>query len=369
MAAPIRVLHIIDHLGSGGAQEVVLDLARHLDPNRFEVEVWALHGRGSYFEELEALGISVRSLVNSKYNPWLPLGMWRALRAQTYDILHLHLSFSTLLGGFLGRLSGASRIVVTIHALRNQSLPWVFPMWGVLSPLYTRFVAEVRRSVDELRESGIPQEKIALIILGTDKARMGELVPTEPLDSLPAGEGPVLLNIARLHPHKGQRYMIDAMPKIVSEFPAARLLLVGDGPQLSLLQRDVERLGLQDSVLLLGFRRDLEALYAGCDLFVMPSVREGMGLVTIQALAMGKPVVATDVGAISEAVIPGRTGLLVSPRDPDALAKACIRLLRDKDMSERFGKQGRAFVREHFALETMVDGYEKLYTSLCDSGG
>jgi len=363
----VKVLHIIDHLGSGGAQEIVLDLARYLDHAEFDLQVWCLHGYGSYFNELRALGIPVKSLSRWKFNPFIPLSLWYGLRKEQFDILNLHLSFSTFLGGVLGRLAGVSKIVVTIHALKNQSRLWVFPMWGLLSSLYDKFIAEVAYSVKELRESGIASEKIAFIRLGTKKAVVDSDVSDAPLSVghwAVNGENPILLNIARLHEHKGQIYLIRAMESVIQQMPAAKLLIVGDGPLEAVLETEIKRLHLENSVFLLGFRRDLEALYSSCDVFVMPSVHEGMGVAIIQAMAYEKPVIASDVGAIPEAVRPGETGVLVPPGDPAALALAILDLLGNPERLHCLGKQAQAFVREEFLLGNMIRGYTALYRSL-----
>lgn len=365
MADRVKILHLIDHLASGGAQEVILGLARYLDRAQFDMHVWCLHGHGSYLKELQSLGVKVRSLSPWKFNPLLPLWLWLCLRRERYDILHLHLSFSTFLGGIAGRLTGIPNIIVTIHALKNQSLPWVFPLWKSLAPLYDKFVAEVDRSVDELRVTGIPPNKIALIRLGTEKAETISSKSHSSVDHWAVdGKNPIILNIARLHKHKGQLYLIRAMVEVVHKIPSAKLLVVGDGPMRSTLEREIRNLQLESSVFLLGFRRDLEALYSNCDVFVLPSVHEGMGLATVQAMAYGKPVIASAVGAISEAVLPGQTGVLVPPRDPGALAQAIISLLRDVETRCRLGRQAQSYVQSKFRLSRMVQEYEMLYRDL-----
>jgi glycosyltransferase involved in cell wall biosynthesis len=327
--------------------------------------VWCLHGRGFYLDALQGHGTAARSLSPRKYDPLIFLKLWLGLRRERYDILHLHLSFSTLFGGIAGRLAHVPNVIVTIHGLKNQSLPWIFPLWKALAPLYRRFVAEVELSVEELLETGIPPHKVAFIRLGTTKV---DVVPSEAPPTVDHrgvnGTDPIILNIARLHPHKGQIYLVRAMRDVVGEIPSAKLLVVGDGPIRSVLEREIQELQLERSVYLLGFRRDLEALYSSCDIFVLPSVREGMGLATIQAMAYGKPVIACDVGAVSEAVRPHRTGMLVAPEDPDALARAIISLLRDAEARERLGRAARSFAQSRFSLDRMVSEYDALYSEL-----
>ena len=279
------------------------------------------------------------------------------------------MSFSIFLGGIAGRLAGVPHIIATIHALKNQSLPWVFPLWKLLAPLYDKFVAEVDYSVNELEDAGIPPARITLIRLGTKIVDSTLFEHHSSVSHLAVdGENPIILNIARLHKHKGQRYLIQAMAKVIREVPSAKLLIVGDGPLEADLMKEIQRLQLEDSVFLLGFRRDLESLYSNCDIFVLPSVREGMGLATIQAMTYGKPVVASNVGAISEAVRPDQTGMLVPPGDSEALAQAIITLLRDTETRERLGRQSQSFVRNKFRLDRMVHEYQVLYQTLLTQG-
>lgn len=368
MHPTVRIVHLIDHLGAGGAQEFLLSLVRTIDRSRFPMEVCTLHGWGPYAEELEALHIPVCSLSGSKFNPFMPFHLWRFLRRPNYAILHLHLSASILLGCLVGRLARALKIIATVHALRNQSLPWVFPLYGLLSRLIDKVVAEVSLSRRELTEAGVPGDKIETIILGTEttapaNADGDRASKVRGEFGIAQGE-PLILNIARLHKHKGQIYLLRMMRELLREWPSAKLLIVGDGPLRTSLQKTAIELSLANHVIFAGFRRDLPDLYSACDLVVVPSVREGLGMTTIQAMAWGKPVVAFAVGALSEAVIDGQTGYLVPVKDHGALLRAIATLLGDPVLRTSMGSQAKALVEERFALHAMVRGYERLYESL-----
>lgn len=364
----IRIVHVIDHLGAGGAQEFLLNLVGATSRSRFRMEVCTLHGWGPYAEELETLRIPVYSLSGSKFDPFIPFRLWRFLSHTRYGILHLHLSASILFGCLAGRLARVPKIIATIHALRNQSLPWVFPLYGLLSRLMDRLVAEASLSRRELAEAGVPDEKIETIILGTDTT----LAANASADRASkvrrefgiAQEEPLILNIARLHKHKGQIHLLRVMKELLREWPSAKLLIVGDGPLRTSLEKAARQLSLTNDVIFAGFRRDLADLYSACDLVVVPSVKEGLGMTTIQAMAWGKPVVAFEVGALSEAVIDGETGYLVPAKDHEALLRAIAALLGDPVLRVSLGSQAKALVEEKFALHTMVKEYERLYESL-----
>lgn len=370
MEPKIRVLHVIDHLGAGGAQDLLLEIVKNINRSRFEMEVCCLHGWGAYADEIRDLGVHVYSLSERRLNPFIPFSLWRLLVSNRYDILNSHLSASTLLSGIIGWLAEVPGLVVTIHALKNQSLPWVFPLWGMLSPLFDKFVAEVQLSKEELIESGVPEDKIEYIQIGTDffnKADIYERKDRERTvrEEFNIGEkDPLILNIARLHKHKGHIHLIKAMGDVAQEMPTAKLLIVGDGPMRPTLEGSTAQLGLTQNVIFAGFRRDLMALYSTCDVLVMPSIKEALGITTIQAMACGKPVVACNVGAMSEAIIHSNTGLLVPPKDPSALAQALIRLIKEPLLKRELGLRAKAFVRENFNLEALIHKYEEMYRTL-----
>jgi len=163
---------------------------------------------------------------------------------------------------------------------------------------------------------------------------------------------------------KGQTYLVQAWPSVLKREPRALLLLVGDGPEERLLRSRAAELGLGGSVRFLGFRQDIPSLLALAEALVLPSLNEGFGLVLLEAMAMGKPVVASAVGGIPEVVLDGRTGLLVPPADPEALAVAILRLLEDPRAAQRLGEAGRERARESFSREAFIQAHRKLYGEL-----
>ncbi len=364
----IRILQVIDNLGAGGAQELLLGLGKHINKGEFQLDVCCLHGTGMYAKEIGDLGLQVYSLSHIKSNPLIPLLLLKLIRGKGYQILHLHLEASTICGAIAGRLGGTPRIVATIHGLREQFPSWFLPLCATLSPLFDKFVAEVQLSRKELIEEGIPEAKIEYIPIGTDFFDRINRENRRAIlrDEFGIDEGtPLILSIARLHKHKGHIYLIKAMADVVRKVPAAKLMIVGDGPMRPALEKATAQLGLTRNVIFAGFRRDLMALYSACDVLAMPSVREALGIVTIQAMACARPVVAFNVGAMSEAIIHGDTGLLVPPRDASALAQALVRLLKEPLLRKELGLRAKAFVRENFDLKALVRKYEELYKALC----
>ena len=166
---------------------------------------------------------------------------------------------------------------------------------------------------------------------------------------------PVVGNVAALVPHKGQRHLIEAAHLVVQEVPDARFVILGEGELREQLERQVREHHLEKHVLLPGFRTDVLGCIKGFDLFAMSSVTEGLGTSLLDAMACGRPIVATRAGGIPEVVEDGETGLLVPPRDHAAMAQAIVRLLANEAIAARgWARPGLARVRERFTVERMV---------------
>ncbi len=175
---------------------------------------------------------------------------------------------------------------------------------------------------------------------------------------------PVIVNVGALVGHKGQRFLIDAMPLVLREVADAHLVIFGDGDLRAPLEKQIKQLNLGKRVLMPGFREDVLSLMKSADLFVMSSVTEGLGSAVLDAMAMGHAVVGTRAGGIPEAVIPDETGLLVEPADPKALAQAIVRLLKDAELRRQFGDAGRQRVAAHFGVDQLVEGTLDVYRTV-----
>jgi glycosyltransferase involved in cell wall biosynthesis len=193
---------------------------------------------------------------------------------------------------------------------------------------------------------------------------VNEGIDLERVDAAPPGNlheelwlprhAPIVGNVAALVPHKGQRHLIDAAAIVVRQIPDARFVIAGEGELRHALERQIRDRHLEKHVILLGFRPDVLSLHKVFDVFVMSSVTEGLGTSLLDAMACGKPVVATEAGGIPEVVEDGLTGLLVPVRDPEAMAAAIIRLLHDAGLRRQMGEAAILSVRERFSVERMV---------------
>jgi glycosyltransferase involved in cell wall biosynthesis len=168
---------------------------------------------------------------------------------------------------------------------------------------------------------------------------------------------PIVLTVARLDQQKGHTVLFEA----IRELPDVLFVLAGDGPERAVLEAKARELGIDDRVVLLGHRSDIRDLLAACDLFVLPSNYEALGLAVLEAMAAGRAVVATAVGGIPEAVLNGVTGVLVRPRDPSALASAIRTLLADPVLAHSMGAAGMSRVQQEFSSATMVQRVTRIY--------
>jgi len=177
---------------------------------------------------------------------------------------------------------------------------------------------------------------------------------------------PLVGAIGRLVWQKGFPFFIRAASYVLRTIPEAKFLLVGDGPLRSELEDMIEELGLAENFVLAGFREDIPEVLAALDVLVLSSLREGLPMILLEGMAMARPVVATDIEGISEVVEHNRTGILVPPKDPQALAEGIITLLRDRDKARRMGQAGRKRVEERFSVEEMVRRTQEVYESVLE---
>ena len=209
---------------------------------------------------------------------------------------------------------------------------------------------------------GVPGVRAVTVHEGIDIERV-EAAPPATLheDFWLPHQAPIVGNVAALVPHKGQRHLVEAARVVLPQVPDARFVIAGEGELRPALERQIKDHHLEKHVLLAGFRPDVLSLHKAFDIFVMSSVTEGLGTSLLDAMAAGKPVVATDTGGIPEVVIHGQTGLLVPPRDHEALAQAIVTLLKNDTLRRTMGEAGRTRARTMFSADRMVQDTLRVY--------
>lgn len=278
------------------------------------------------------------------------------------DVVHAHDPHGVAMAA-LALSMGTSRISPALIATRRVDFPI---KQNALSRWKYRQVDCFICASDAIRRilaaDGLPESRLVTVYEGIDIERV-EAAPPIDLHAelwLPH-HAPIIGNVAALVPHKGQRHLLDAAALVVRQAPDARFVIAGDGELRGSLERLIKEQSLDKHVFLLGFRPDVLSVHQAFDIFVMSSVTEGLGTSLLDAMACGKPVVATTAGGMPEVVADGKTGILVPPRDHRAMASAIIRLLGDESLRRDMGAAGRARVRQHFSVEEMVRGTMAVY--------
>ena len=367
-----RVVYLSHAFMVGGAEEMVLNLVRHL-PDRFEPAVVCINRAGPIGEEIRTTGVPFRvlGLNPGMRHPWHVAGIARHLRELRPDIVHTFLLTASVYGRLAAILAGVPVIVGTEvniyerkqshHALAERLL-----MYG------TDRVIVSAESVRDfyIRQVHAAPSKVDVIYNAVD---WSQLHTTTSRDAMRAAIGvpvdaPVAGIIARLTEQKAHRYLFDAMAS-TPDLSSMHLVVVGDGELRDDLRAHVDRLGLSRRVHFLGARRDLGDLLGAIDVFVMPSLWEGLPLSMVLAMGAGLPVVATRVAGIPEVVEDGATGVLVPPADVTALGSALARLVRDPALRQSMGAAASAFVRPRFGVDGYVDAVTGLYDRLLAGAG
>jgi glycosyltransferase involved in cell wall biosynthesis len=217
---------------------------------------------------------------------------------------------------------------------------------------------------------GIPAERIFVVHSGIDPDRFVNESSEHLISEFGIkSDEKIVINVAHLAGHKGQKYLVRAIPAVLERFPRARFFIVGGGELMEELKALAVSIGLNEELVFTGFREDVGAFYRLADLFVMSSVQEGLGTAVLDAMALGKPVVATHSGGIPEIIQDGQTGRLVTPADPAALAEGIIELLTNAEQAKRMASRGKEVVKRNFSVDAMVDKNIEVYQEILGSRG
>ena len=363
-----KVLHVITDTNIGGAGRYLLNLVSYSDPSRFEMAV-ACPGGGKLQRQLLDLGIRVYELAGGEKSLRLAdINQVRHIKAQENPaVVHTHASFS---GRIAGKLSGC-QVVFTRHGIGKVKKDTLHRfMAHVTTKLFTDAVIAVSRAVKvSMIDTGFPADMIKTIHNGIDLKGYDEVAPTLRVKYNISKDESIIGTVARLVPEKGCEYGIKAMPHILKEFPDTRLIIVGDGPLRPTLEELCRELGVADRIMFLGYRKDVEGLVADFDIFMMPSLTEGLSLALLEVMALGKPSVATEVGGTPEVIRSGTNGLLVPSKDERALARAVGDLLSSEIQAQKMGMMAKETVAKGFTAKLMADKTMDVYDEILRKAG
>jgi glycosyltransferase involved in cell wall biosynthesis len=357
------ILHLIETSGPGGAEKILISLVEHLHKEQYRSIVCLLE-HGWLSSQLKARDVQTYVIpqrssldINWLYN------LIVIIRRHKVNLIHSH---EFTMNTYACIVSAFTRIplIATVHGknyygdkLRRR----VF--YRFVSMKAIRMVAVSKNIKDFLvKEIGVEERRITTIYNGIDEKHHCYEDEEQFRENLLIKENvPIIGTVGNLYPIKGHTYLLKAAVKVVSVFPDATFLIAGRGELLGKLQEEANQLNIKKNVRFLGFREDISRILPLMDLFVLPSLSEGLSVALLEAMRAGKPTIATKVGGNAEVIIEGETGLLVPAEDHLSLAGSIIYLLKDKELAQRMGKAGRTRVEREFSLGRMVENYQELY--------
>ena len=364
----LRVLHVVFSLDSGGLENGVVNLCNRLSPERFAPAICTFFGGGALESRVDRSRVEFFNVQRRwKNDPTLPLRLALQLRRRRFEIVHTH-SWGTLVEGVLA--AKLARVPIVVHGehglLDGQRRHIVMQRWlwsatdqllSVSAPLADRMSRLV----------GLPRHNIDVVTNGVDTDRFrpaGDLQAERRASFGLPPQGLLLGMVARLVPVKNCLGVIQAVARLRHEGLHVSLALAGDGPLRDELVRAAHDLRIDDCVYFLGNIIDVDRLYQAIDIFVLNSHSEGMSNTILEAMASGRPIVATDVGSNPELVVAGRTGMLVPADDVGILTDTLMDLIRNPDMRKELGVAARRRAEDEYSLDRMVHKYESVYERL-----
>ena len=360
----MKVLQLISSGGYYGAENMLLNLCASQETAGCQnslVLFYNVHAPNvEFYERARRRGLSVRMVHCQGRADWRAVQQIEEyIQEDEIDLLHTH-GYKADLYGYMAARRSRKPIVATCHNwVGGTAALGIYNRLDRMALKRFHGLAAVSDSVAQrLLDSGVSAKKIRTIANGIDVQTF------EHAHALPAFNfdgSKVIGMVARLDLQKGFEHLLRAARDLCVAFPALKVVIVGDGPDRKAIEDMIQRFGLQSNVILAGQHSDMPGIYAAMDVFVLPSLNEGLPMTILEAMAASKPVIATRVGAIPSVIRDGETGLLVDPGDTYGLRNAVARLLSAPDLCHRIGAAGHAWVSRHYTSEIMALKYRQMY--------
>lgn len=364
----MKTLHINTERTWRGGEQQTLYLLRSLKERRIKSHLACQPGSPMEKKALEA-GVEVFPIaMRGEVDLPASLRIRKLITRHGYDIVHSHTSHAHTLAFFASLGCGTCRLVtrrVDFSIFRNRFLPINGIKYRFMADYYIAISHQIKQV---MVKDGIAADRIFVVHSGIDPQRFARAAGdhlTEEFKLRP--DERVVINVAHLAGHKGQKYLVGAIPHVLAAIPNVRFFIIGKGELMSELQALSVSLGIGHALTFTGFRNDVGAFYKIADLFVMSSVQEGLGTAILDALALGKPVVAANSGGIPEIIRDGQTGRLVEAANPQALAKGIIEMLTNVELAGAMARRGQADVKAKFSINAMVENNLAVYNRLLTS--
>ncbi|CAB1055677.1 hypothetical protein D1BOALGB6SA_410 [Olavius sp. associated proteobacterium Delta 1] len=365
----MNILHINTERTWRGGEQQTLNLLVGLSERRIASDL--VCQAGSPMEE-RAVGAGVNVFpISMRGEIDLAAGFQirELIKKFNYNIIHSHTSHAHSLAFLASIGAGIIRLVtrrVDFSIFRHSFLKLSGIKYGLMADYYIAISHKIK---DVLVNDGIPAQRIFVVHSGIDPQRFRQATGGQLVSEFDIQKNEkAVINVAHLAGHKGQIYLVRAIPRVLAQIPNARFFIVGQGELMDELKQTASELGLNRELVFTGFRNDVADFYKIADLCVMSSVQEGLGTAVLDALAMAKPVVATSAGGLPEIVLDGKTGRLVAPASPDALADGIVDMLQREDAAQTMAVEGQAMVQQCFSIDAMVDNNIEVYKKVLPNG-
>jgi glycosyltransferase involved in cell wall biosynthesis len=368
----IRILHLITGIDIGGAETLLLSsLSRLQKEERYDISVCYLKGEGTLKSEFIMKGIKVIDLSNYIFLKKV-LKLFFLLKTEKYSIVHTHLIQATLLGRIISRAAGIPVVIATEHNTSNFQKKYflIMILYSLTQSLNQKIIAISNAVKKELiKKVKILEEKIEVLYNGieiqtfTDYGKDPELLQKFKLQKI----FPVIGTVGRLDFRKGQIFLIRAIAKLKGTYPDIKLIIVGGGELENELKEECKRLGITDIVFFLGTQKNIKNFLSILDIFILPSLQEGLSISLIEAMSMGKSVIATNIGGIPEVVSDKVDGLLVEPKNIDMIVEAVKFILNNAEQRDKMRENARIKVEKKFSIENYIYQLDNIYMQLLNA--
>ncbi len=357
---PQRIVHVAFGLDMGGLERLLLEIAEHTDPQIQQLFFISLGSVGTVGLELRRMGWPVVCLHRPNgIRPSLILSLARIFHGIHPTVVHTHDARALIYGAPAARMVGIRRVIHTQHGQNLGMTPRRLRLMRYAAKLAQNYVCVSQDAYDIAASQGIPRDRLRVVYNGISVERLKSVVRSQSQSVV--SNQKALVAIARLSPEKGLSTLLQAVNLVHRKLPDLRLEVAGEGPCHADLLREANHLGIYEKVQFLGYVPDPTTILSRGRVFALPSNSEGVSLTLLEAMAAGVPAVATAVGGTPEVLENGKTGLLVPPGNPEALANAITRLWLDDDLRFRLSLAADQRVSEQFDIGRMAQEYNQLY--------
>ncbi len=362
----INIGFLIDHLCLiCGLTRNLLEIVKWIDKERFNIYIYVLDGSRIINEFKTLNAVKIINIKFNKFNPFSYFKIIGLLRSDNIEIVYCYPFVSNLIGPLLSKASGVKKIITSIHSetiIKSKIIAGITYGLSDIVVVVSNYLKEFLKSKKYVDSDRV---KVVYNVIDSEffNPEKNRFIDRKKIGI--SDNDILVMTVSTMRWERGYEYLTQAIAKIKESKNRFKFIFIGDGPLEESIKSLARDLRVEDKILFMGYRDDVYELLPLCDIFVLPSISEGVGLIAMmEAMAMKKPVITTAVGGIPEVVENEENGFLLKPADPDGLKDALYRLAEDKLLRERMGRRGREIVEKNFDSRTSIKKIEKLYLSV-----